>query len=167
MSLFRRGGLTKSVFASLDASVGGGAKVLAWAPTADGHAVGLADRLAISDAGDWRFVEWHEIETGGWNREAAALRWVKTDGSEGGVTLVDPGGLPELFMERVEATIVVRLPYESLGGRQVTITARRGLGADQQIVWGWSAPDRSRLSAAVVSDVEAEVARVRAEYEAA
>lgn len=168
MSFFRRGGLDKAVYAALDAAAGGRAKVLAWGRTEAGVVVGLVDRLAIGDGDEWQFVPWHEIETGGWNAETSRLHWQLVTGSEGAVTLVEPGGLPGLFRERIEATIVLRLPYEPAGSsRAVTITGRRALGADQDIIWGWSAADRARLSPAVVRDIEAELARVRAEYEAA
>lgn len=167
MVLFRRGGLPKTVFASLDATAGG-AKVLAWSRLATGHLVGLPDRLAVGIDDEWRFVGWHEIETGGWDRESSELRWTRVDGTSEKWRLTEPGGLPGLFRERVDATILVRLPYQPLGSAgRVIITARRGLGADQTIVWGWSHGDSAHLSSAAVADIEAEIARVRAEYEAA
>ena len=58
---------------------------------------------------------WHEIERGGWNGETEQLRWQTYGGARSAVALPDPARVPEVFKERVDASIVVRA-FVPLGG---------------------------------------------------
>ena len=87
-------------------------------------------------AGDgWRHVGWHEVEHGGWNAESRSLSWTLYSGRRGRVALAEPGRLPELFRERVAASIVVERFVPIRGERGVTVTARRDLGGGGTISW--------------------------------
>ncbi len=166
MGLFRRGGLPPDVYTALEPLVGGKPNVLAWADTGIGYAVALADRLVWSVAGGWGQVAWQDIEHGGWNGEDNELHWTTTDGENRTLRLTDPGALPGIFRERVEATILFRRTFVPDGTpRQVTITARRGLGPNATITWGWSAAQEETLSPTALHQVEREVTRLSTEYD--
>jgi hypothetical protein len=141
-------------------------RILAWAGEGDQLAIGSPTVLSIGGASGWQHVGWHEIERGGWNAELRRLSWVRLDGRRGAVDLADPGRLPELFRERVEATIVVRRFVALAGERGVTISARRPLGAGGPLVWhtsltrglGWQTPG-------VQEAVDDALAQARAEFD--
>ena len=165
MGLFDRAGLPAADFASLTDAVGSRVRVLAWARGADGPVVGLADRLAWRTTDGWRFIGWHEIAAGGWDAETGQLRWRLTDGASDGVTLADPGSLPDLFRERVDASIVVQEKVDLHQGRTATIVARRRLdgGASPLL---WTVIRRGGSFDADQSDrAERELARLRSEYD--
>src|SRR3712207_5009847 len=120
--------------ASLEGDPGRPARILAWAAgpggeSADQFCIGSPAVLSHGGATGWQHVGWHLIERGGWNAELEELSWVQVDGRRGAVRLSEPGRLPELFRERVEATIVVRQFVPLQGERGVTISARRNLEA--------------------------------------
>jgi hypothetical protein len=83
----------------------------------------------------WRHLGWHEIEHGGWNAESRSLSWTLYGGRRGRVGLAEPGRMPELFRERVAASIVVERFVPIRGERGVTVTARRDLGGSGTISW--------------------------------
>ena len=120
--------------ASLTEQAGRPARILAWASGPDGYVVGSPTALSWGDQ-EWRHVGWHEIERGGWNAETAKLSWVLYGGRRGAVGLDEPGRLPELFRERIEATIAVQQFIPVNGDRGVIVTARLDLGADGGISW--------------------------------
>src|SRR5690242_9016568 len=90
---------------SLAAQPGRQVRVLAWAATPDGYCIGSPSALSYVEGGLWQHLGWHEIETGGWDRASSRLRWTRYGGQRGGVELTEPGRLPELFRERVSASI--------------------------------------------------------------
>ena len=98
-------------------------RILAWAASADGGLVILSP-AAVSERsdGDWRHTGWHEIERGGWNAETGRLHWQTYAGRRAALALADPGNLPAVFKERVDASIV----FEQF----VPLTA----GSDRRIV---------------------------------
>lgn len=166
MGLIRRGGLPPDVYTSLEPLVGGKPNVLAWADTGTGYAVALHDRLMWSGPGGWDEIAWPQIERGGWKSDSGELHWTTVEAVEQHIHLVDPGALPGVFRERIEATILFRRVFVPDGGsRQVTITARRGLGPDTTITWGWSAATQTTLSPSALGQVEREVARLSTEYD--
>jgi hypothetical protein len=119
------------------------ARLLAWTHTADGYCIGSPSALSYGTAEGLDHVGWHAIEHGGWNSETHRLSWtLYSDGSSGQhgfVQLVEPGRLPELFRERVAATIVLE-QFFPFGGdarsRGVTVSARRDLaGHGVEIDW--------------------------------
>ncbi len=164
--MFRRGGLPPEVYTSLGPLIGGKPNVLAWASTGIGYAVALDDRLVWTSPGDWDQVAWHEIQHGGWNPDDNELHWTKLDGTEQRLHLTDAGSLPGVFRERVEATILFRRALQPAGAtRQVTITARRTLGAETTITWGWSVASGGRLTPTALEEVERELIRLATEYD--
>jgi hypothetical protein len=101
-------------------------KVLAVAGLADGHAVALTGHLALGGAGAWELVAWHDIVQGGWDPAAGRLTWRDADGERRHLDLVEPGELPAVFRERVDATFVAE---ERIGPDRgaVVVTAQRRL----------------------------------------
>lgn len=114
--------------------------------------------------GSWRHVGWHEIEHGGWNAESRSLSWTLYGGRRGRVGLREPGRLPELFRERVAASIVVERFVPIRGERGVTVTARRDLGGSGAITWHstltrgltWSTPGVSEEAARASAELQSE-----------
>ncbi len=165
MGLFDRAGLSRDDFSSLTAAVGGRVRVLAWASSAGGPAVGLADRLALATPDGWRFVGWHEIASGGWDAESGRLRWTLLTGDQNDVVLNDPGSLPDLFRERVDASIVVQERFELERGRAAIIVARRRLDDDRApLTWSLSRQGGSWTDDQTTRS-EVELARLKAEYD--
>ncbi|MFT4109996.1 hypothetical protein [Propionicimonas sp.] len=142
-------------------------RVLAAGRGPDGQVLGLADALLFADRGAPRALPWHEIATGGWNRETNILRWTTIDGERTELELVETGLLPDLFNERVTASIAVVRTVPLAGAGTAVITARRNL-ADEAARLLWSAaPGRGTTPEQVAADplVGEELARLRAEYD--
>ena len=100
-------------------------RVLAWA-RADGDLVaGLLDGLAVRESGAWGFTPWDEIEHGGW--DGRELSWRGGDGRRRTFALTAPGRLPELFHERVQASILGQWPVRWDGG-SASVVLRRNPG---------------------------------------
>ncbi len=142
-------------------------RILAWAGEGDQVAIGSPTVLSTGGgAAGWQHVGWHQIERGGWNEELRRLSWVLLDGRRGAVGLAEPGRLPELFRERVEATIVVKQFVPLAGERGVTISARRPLGAGGPLDWHTTLTrGLSWQSAGVREAVEDALAAAQAEYD--
>jgi len=145
-------------------------RVLAWAPSEqDGppsFCIGSPAALSWGSTETWRHVGWHEIEHGGWNDELRRLSWVQLDGRRGSVPLAEPARLPELFRERVEASIVVKRFLPLAGERGVQVSARRDLGGSGPITWHTSLTRGLSLRTPGVADgVEEALQQVRAEYD--
>ncbi|MFV0405238.1 MAG: hypothetical protein ACK5LN_00170 [Propioniciclava sp.] len=140
--------------------------VLAWARTDDGVAVALPDQLAVDRGGAWECLPWEDVLTGGWDRADGALRWrrVSTSADES-VALSDPGSLPEVFRERVEATILVQQTVQAGPGRSITLTGRRSL-AEGEVTIRWTAHPAPgvRMEGETLAFVERQLAKLRAEY---
>jgi len=153
---------------SMTARGGAPTRILAWARSVDGFVVGSPAALSVGGAGvgadpeDWRHVGWHEIEHGGWNAEARSLSWTLYAGRRGRVELAEPGRLPELFRERVAASIAVERFVPIRGERGVTVTARRDLGASGALTWHSSLTRGLSWSGEGVAE---EVARASAELQ--
>lgn len=136
MALLSRTRLEPSVLSSLATYLGGRPRVLAWAKTAAGHAVGLPGQLAYEAAGEWNSQPWHEIDKGNWDEQAARLTWTSADGSSHELELVDGKRLADLFNERVTASIVFRRRVDLGRGRYVAVALRRDLGYDgERTLW--------------------------------
>ena len=140
--------------------------MLAWAEAADGFCIGSPGWLCYGSAEGWTQVGWHEIERGGWNVETRTLSWVRHDGGRGSVALAEPGRLPELFRERVEASIMIKKYVPLVGERGVTVTARRDLAGSGEITWHSTlTKGLSWQTAGVREAVDAVMAEVRTEYD--
>lgn len=168
----RTRGLPADAYAGWMAAQGGGStRILAWATTPDGYAVGGPETLSHGNGADWQTVGWHQIERGGWNAELGQLTWTELaapgeSGRRGAVELVDAGRLPELFRERVAATIAVERFVPLSGSRGVVVTARRHLGPDRALSWHGSLTGGLSWSADGVPEaVERAIAELRREYD--
>jgi hypothetical protein len=134
----RTRGLDRPTYAAWTRSLGEQpdrpARILAWTRGPDGYVVGSPAALSWGEQ-EWSHVSWHEIERGGWNAETRTLSWARYGGRRGSVGLDEPGRLPELFRERIAATIAVERFVPVSGDRGVIVTARRDLAADGGISW--------------------------------
>jgi hypothetical protein len=166
MGWFDRGGLDADNYTSLTATLGTKPRVLAWARTPHGVAVGLAGRLIWTTEAGWSSVRWDQIEHGRWDRAGSTLHWILPEGSKDDLVLYEPGRLPELFAERVAASIAVVRQVDFGSRRRAIISARRNLEADGRLEWrairspGW--PEGDAEAAALL---EAELLRLRSEYD--
>lgn len=167
MGLFDRAGLPPADYRSLTEALGRRVRVLAWASADEGPVAGLTDALAVRGPDAWRFIGWHEITSGGWDAETGRLRWRTSDGVQDAVAVGDPGALPDLFRERVEASIVVQERIELSRGRAAVIVARRRLGGGgEALEWALTRHGGS-FDDDQVQAAEAGLARLRAEYDIA
>lgn len=139
---FRRPRLDPDVHAKLteahlDAFGRQPARILAAAEAVGGWCVLLADVLALQDQGEWRFTPWHRIEQGGWNDQNSELRWELVDGRRGNALFDEPGRIPEVFRERVQASIVVQKQIPIEGTREGGIVSARRNLADRDAPLEW------------------------------
>ena len=139
-------------------AVGTGGRVLA---------VACTECLAIRREGTdpaWTFVGWHLISQGGWNDPT--LSWKDAEGEGDSVQLDDPGRIPEVFQERVQASIVLQQVFDAPGGGHVVVAGRRRLGADEPIVWQVTTLGKARLSNPEVAEFATAMAQqLRADYD--
>lgn len=145
----------------------GGRRVLAFGVGADGPVGGLVDRLVFRQSGEWREQAWHRIERGNWDEQTRTLGWVDVDGERWRVELTETGRLPDLFNERVTASIACVRSVALDRGRSAVITARRDLGdSSAPLVWR-VAPGKGVRSEELDADplVALELERLRAEYD--
>ncbi len=140
----RSRGLPAATHASWVASTtdlqGRSARILAWARMPDGYCIGSLALLSYGGEHGWQHLGWHQIQRGGWNAERGELSWTEVAEPDEiarrqTIPLSEPGRLPELFRERVAATIAVERFVPIAGERGVIVTARRDLGRDGSISW--------------------------------
>jgi hypothetical protein len=125
----------------------------------------------------WVHLGWHEIERGGWDEETNRLAWSRYADSDAGATsrdietegleLTEPGRLPEVFRERVAASIVLEKFVPIRNGRGVLISGRRDL-ADGQLSIDWHSSLQRGLTwqtEGVRAATDAAIAQVRTEYD--
>ncbi|MBN9104839.1 MAG: hypothetical protein J0I14_07530 [Propionibacteriaceae bacterium] len=145
----------------------GGRRVLASASSPDGEVVGTVDRLFFPDGSGWSEQPWHEVERGGWDGASRTLAWTTTSGVQRSLVLTERRGLPDLFNERVTATIVATRDIELGPHRKAILTGRRDLSPGASgLVWQ-ATPGRGTTAAELASDplVIVELERLRAEYD--
>lgn len=127
-----------------------------------------ADEPADDPARAWSHLGWHRIERGSWNGEARRLSWTDYDGVRGSATLPRPGRVPELFRERIAASIAVEEIVQVGGGRSVAISGRRDLSApESRLEWqtslsrglNWQQPGLRALAEEVLARLQAEYDR--------
>lgn len=143
----------------------------------DGFCIGTPAALSYG-RDSFSHVGWHEIEHGGWSAETRRLSWVcyprdGRPGRRGVLELSAPGRVPELFRERVAATIVVErfvaLSLAAGGQAGVTLSGRRDLGGSATAI-SWHATLSRGVSwqgPGVAEAAEAALQRLRAEYDPA
>ena len=108
-----------------------------------------------------------EADKGGWDAKDSRLRWALVGGGDDEVVLTEPGSLPDLFRERVGASIVVQQRFELSRGRAAMIVARRRLDDDRHpLIWSLSRQG-GPFDVAQADQAEAELARLRREYDIA
>lgn len=153
--------------AALRAQPGRQVRILAWATTPEGFAIASPSALSFGNESGWSHLGWHEIERGGWDEQSGRLTWVRYGGDEGELSLTEPGRLPEVFRERVAASIVLEKFVPILNGRSVLISGRRDLAdGDPQITWN-STLQRGLTwqTEGVRAATEEAIAQVRTEYD--
>ncbi|MBM7797752.1 hypothetical protein JOE57_000673 [Microlunatus panaciterrae] len=162
-------GLFDSFHASLAAQTGRTARILAWTYCDEGVCIGGPSDLSVGDETGWQHIGWHQIEKGDWNSETRALRWSLYGGSRGTAHLHEPARLPELFRERIAASIVFEKFVPVRGERGVIISARRDLAHhDGPMTWHrslsrgltWDTPGVEALA-------ESTIVQLRSEYDIA
>ena len=165
--------------ASLGRHPGRQVRVLAWATTSEGHAVASPSVLSYTlrpvepvveaqpEPEEWVHLGWHEIERGGWDEESGELSWTRYAGSPGSVRLTEPGRLPEVFRERVAASIVLEKFVPIRNGRGVLLSGRRDLAeGDVTITWNSSLGRGLTWQMEGVQEATDEaIAQVRTEYD--
>lgn len=166
----------RASLSDLEAAGGDAGRVIAWGRTEDGgHCIVATGVLSIS-TGDaateqvWRHVGWHRIEHGGFDADTATLRWTEYDGEPESVRLTEPGRVPQLFRERVAASIAVEqfLPMEPDSTKKgVIINGRRDLTRpDGPLHWHASLPKSMTWQVPGIAEfADAAIARMRREYD--
>jgi hypothetical protein len=167
MALFGRTALEPDTNAALTELVGRRPRILASGRGVEGEVVGLIDRLVYRTEGQWHQQLWHEVERGNWDLATRRLRWTDIHGAASELELTETGMLPDLFNERVTASIACLQVVELRTRGNAMITARRDLGdAAAPLVWRIS-PGKGVNPEAVAGDpiVASELVRLRAEYD--
>ena len=165
------GAIYDSWKASLAAQPGRPARILAWAMTPAGFCIASPATFSNGNEDAWEHIGWHEIERGGWNAELRTLSWVfyaapGQAATRGSLELIESGRMPELFRERISATIAVEKFVPLSGERGVTITARRDLGGGGAVSWhGTLTRGLSWQTNGVPAAVDQAMEQVRAEYD--
>ena len=144
----------------------GRSRVLAFGSSPDGQVVGLVDRLIYTANGAHRQLPWHEVDRGHWDDEHKVLTWTDARGSSGRVELSEPGHIPDLFNERVDASIAC-VRKVTLGTGSAVISARRDLAdATAPLIWRVAAGEGLTQQEADGDPLVAlELERLRAEYD--
>ncbi|SDB86345.1 hypothetical protein GA0111570_105194 [Raineyella antarctica] len=166
---WRRAGLPAEVreaAASALSEVATEPRVLAWGRDGEHYAVGFPSHLAYQDDSGWQLLAWHRVLRGGWDQETQHLTWVDYDGGRGDIALAEPGSLPELFKERVEASILVSRQVPVEGTKHgVVVVGRRILGAEPPVLeWhaslnkgtSWSDPGARAAAESALATLKSE-----------
>ncbi|MCW2811349.1 MAG: hypothetical protein JWP61_1807, partial [Friedmanniella sp.] len=156
----RSRGLPAAAYASWLASAAaqpgaGPTRILAWGRAGDQLVIGGPALLSWGGVDGWQHLGWHEIERGGWEAADGRLTWRRYDGEPEHLALSEPGRVPELFRERVAASIAVEKLIALKGDRGVIVTARRHLGTGGELSWhatlssglSWSTPGVTEAAA--------------------
>ncbi|QGF24372.1 hypothetical protein [Raineyella fluvialis] len=143
-------------------------RLLAWGRDGDRYVIGFPGHLVYDDGNGWHALAWHRILRGGWDKDTQRLSWVDYDGGRGDLALEEPGSMPELFKERVEASIMVRRQVVVPGTKHgVMVVGRRVLGAEPPVFeWHASVNKGTRWSDPGAREAaEAALAELRSEYD--
>ncbi|WP_338747967.1 hypothetical protein [Janibacter alittae] len=152
----------KAVAVPSDVELQSGERVLATAATDDGTLVITSRRLIAPGAGAAGGKPWHLVDSGRWEPEGSVLVVSWVDGSTGGQWhLTDPGGVPDAFHERVNASVLLVEHVRLDRSRRARVVLRKDLTTDavlaQTIVARGCDPDDAEL-VAVTEQVAARLA---------
>lgn len=143
-------------------------RLLAWGRSSEQYALGFPGHLVYDDGTGWQVLAWHRIVRGGWDKDSRRLTWIDYDGHRGELPLDEPGSLPELFRERVEASIMVRRQVSVPGTKNgVVVVGRRILGAEPAVLeWHASLNKGTRWSDPGAREAaEAALAELKSDYD--
>lgn len=151
----------------LDAAVGKAVDPLAVARGDGALVVATRGCMAVSREGRWQVVPWDEILNGGWDAPTTTLRWSLLDGTRESVQLGDPAELPGVFIERIQASIVVQKRFEIPGELgTIVISGRRNPARADDLRWMVQPIGRTDLADPEVRRVAtAETENLKREYE--
>lgn len=141
-------------------------RVLAFGSGQDTWVVALTDKLVLHDGDEWIVATWPQVRGGTWSGDDR-LGVTLLDGSTRSLRLSDPGRVPEVFQERVEAAILVedRIPVPR---GEVVISGRRSPDPDRPgpVLWHAMAVGGADLSdPQVKARVLRATNRLRAEWD--
>jgi hypothetical protein len=136
--MFGRSSLPRTELTALRAVVPA-ARVLAWARAHrtggdEVYAVALIGQFAVGRATTWAVTGWHDIVRGGWNPDPGRLRWESAGRTEF-VDLIEPGRLPAVFRERVDAAVIIKETIGPEGGALIVSGHRRLGDPDAPALW--------------------------------
>src|SRR5699024_3180697 len=111
-----------------------GERVLATAANDEGALVITSRRLIAPGAQAPMAKPWHLVDSGGWDPDASVLTvsWVDTTPS-GRWHLTDPGGVPDAFHERVNASVLLVEQVRLDPSRRARVVLRKDLTTDAVI----------------------------------
>lgn len=138
-----------------------GERVLATAATDEAAVVITARRLVVPGELD-EGKPWHLVDAGRWDPETSRLTVTWVDGTPpGSWHLTEPGGVPDAFHERVNASVVLVEQVQIDRARRARVVLRKDLTTDrviaQTIVAKGCDPDDPEL-VAVTEEVAARLA---------
>lgn len=137
-----------------------GERVLATAATEGGVLVITSRRLITPGSAEGK--PWHLVDSGGWDPESSELRVSWVDRTPAGRwRLTEPGGVPDAFHERVNASVVLVEEVRLDRSRRARVVLRQDLATGrvlaQTIVGRGCDPDDPQL-VAVTEEVAARLA---------
>lgn len=154
----------KTLERELETHLGRRVDVLAEGSGSEVSLVGTKELLALRKLGEWHTFGWQEVASGSWRAEESVFAWRTTGGKDFTVGLDDVGRLPELFKERVQASMVTSISHDLLKGR-VQIIGRRTLDGRDDITWYAIAGGGADLGDPAVAElIVAETDKLKAEY---
>ena len=147
-------------------------RTLASASGSEESVVALREAVAVRQPdSQWRVLQWPEVRSGAWDGETNRLTITTLDGNTLALHVNDPGRLPAVFFERVQATILVEERVRVPGGEVVVSGRRQPAGVvtgseEAAVVWHAMAIGPVDLNDPAVSRlVVAATERLRADYE--
>lgn len=137
MLWFDRGGMDEAAYLDMTEKLGlKRPRVLGWAEAGKDLVVGLPDRLVLQRSGVWSQLRWVEVMSGGWDPVKSTLSWHCAD-HDGSIVLTMAGTMPEIFRERVQASIALAKSVELPDGGTATIYARHDpVCKRRELTWG-------------------------------